>query len=55
MIIPSNWDMHISFLKINRESVITLLSKFTYLSYSRHPKRRYVNVAIKSLKAEYRS
>ena len=49
----NNWNMQISILVINRNSIISLLNKKPYLSDSRHLKGRYVNITIKMLKVEY--
>ena len=48
-------NMQISIIEINRESICLMLNKLPYLSYGRHLKSRYVNVAIKVPKIEYRS
>ena len=52
MMMLDNRNVYISILKINGESIITLLNKLPYLFNSRHPTKRYVHVVIKSLKID---
>ena len=46
-------NMEISILEINGESIITTLNKLSYMSHSRHHKRRDMQVTIKLLKVKY--
>ena len=51
----NNRNIQIGIIELNRKSIITLLNKLPYLSDSMHPKTKYVDLAIKLLKIEYRS
>ena len=53
-VMHNNENTQISILEINRKSIIILLNRLLYVPESRHLKGKYVYVAIKSLKIEYR-